>query len=104
MESIIPIENTIQVETQVKAKRVYTKRPKNIVKTETDAEVPGETIVYEPPPTPSAPIDIPKAMRAPSVFAAYYKENFNKYTGSASSRMKEISAEYRRRKEALEVV
>jgi hypothetical protein len=38
------------------------------------------------------------------VFAAYYKENFNKYTGSASSRMKEISAEYRRGKAELEVV
>lgn len=92
MESTIPIQN-VQVDTPVKAKRVYTKRPKNV---SVEDKVEGETIVYKPPPqTPSTPIDIPKAKRAPSVFAAYYKENFGRFEGPASKRMKEISAEYR---------
>jgi hypothetical protein len=96
MESITTSE--IQGASIPKTKRVYTKRPKNVA-TDVAVEPTGEQIVYTPPPTtPTVPIDIPKAKRAPSVFASYYKENFNKYTGSASSRMKEISAEYRRSK------
>lgn len=91
MESITT-QNEIQVEAPVKAKRVYQKRPKNIAQD----VVPGETVVYTPPVQPSsAPIDIPKVKRGPSIFAQYYKENFNKYEGKASDRMKQISAEYR---------
>jgi hypothetical protein len=80
-----------------KVKRVYKKRPKEVISDAPVIEMERMTIQQEPATPMEAPV---KQKRPASCFALYYKDQFKNYEGSAAQRMKIISANYRKEKEA----
>jgi hypothetical protein len=82
--------------TKEKVKRVYKKRPKEVLSETPVIEMEKMSIQQEP----ATPMAVVKQKRPASCFALYYKDQCKNYEGSAAQRMKIISANYRKEKEA----